>query len=73
MDVIFRHKNKDDVIMAFKVEENTLWDDTYFDKNSVYLDMTDDNIETMINALNELRNESSVREIKYELRIMRIT
>ena len=70
MDVIFRYKNKDGVIMAFKVEENTLWDDTYFDKNSVYLDMQDDDIETMINALNELRNESSVREIKDELRVM---
>ena len=55
MSIIFRYKNKDGVIMAVNIQENKLYDDMINDADVVYLDMDDDDIEKVINALNELR------------------
>jgi hypothetical protein len=62
MDVVFRYKNKDGTIMAFSIQENKLYDYITNDTDGVYLDMQDDDIEKMIDALNHLRNESDIRE-----------
>ena len=65
MDVIFRHKNKDDVVMAFCVQENKLYDDVINDSHYVYLDMNDDDIRKMKLALSELRGHNTFNIEKY--------
>ena len=65
MNVIFRHKNKDNVIMAFNVEENKVYDDTINDSNAVYLDMDDYEVGNVILALCELRGPKTFNIEKY--------
>jgi len=54
--VCFRYKRADDAIMYCLVEENKLYKDEHMDDHCVYLDMDDDDIKNLIEALQSMQS-----------------
>jgi hypothetical protein len=50
--VCFRYKKEDGAMKYFCIEEYKLWED--FDEGLVYLDLDDNSVKNLINALNEM-------------------
>ena len=54
--VCFRYKRADGAIMYCLVEENKLFEDEHIDDHCVYLDMDDNDIENLIEALQSMQS-----------------